>query len=304
MSDAPTPKPPSRAGALALSACSLVLASTTGWLVWKLLAAGGPGGELFHNVVVAARSIEAGRPLEPDDLRVVPWPVAALPEGALENPDWLLTPPRVLVSAAAKGEPILRDRLAGGTGGLWLGAIVRPDARAVALRVERDLAAAHFVYPGAHVDVLATFEDPRRRTFQSATLLQDVPVLAVGRYADLDGFRREKAAQGAPSALGSGDEADALVFVQVSPHDAERLSLAQRTGKIDLSVRNGADGGHETTAGASSSELLSAAGPAPEGAALAAADTTEEPAAHPRRRASHSSVASGIRVYHAPPSDH
>src|SRR5262249_61045546 len=86
------------------------------------LAAGGPGGERFHNVVVAARAIEAGRPLEPDDLRVVPWPVAALPEGALENPDWLLTPPRVLVSAAAKGEPILRDRLAGGTGGLWLGA--------------------------------------------------------------------------------------------------------------------------------------------------------------------------------------
>jgi pilus assembly protein CpaB len=275
----------SRSAALLFTSCAVVLSGVTGWLLLHLLHDRGYSNEPTRPVVVAARELSAGQPLRREDLKLVSWPSSSVPRGAFDRAQALLEPEaRVPTVGLAEGEPILRERLASAQAGPGLAALVRPHARAVAVKVDRELAAVRLLYPGARVDVLATLREPVGRFVATRTVIENARVLAIGTFADVQSMRRSQAG-GQNGVSGGGQvDTDAVVTLELSPADAEKLSLTAREGKIDLTLRNAADEDLGGAHGVSSSELFVGVGRTPPAAApapAAAAPTPAVPASAP-----------------------
>jgi len=284
MADPSTPRgSAARSGALIFAALSVLLAATGGWLVWRLLSAGGYDREPLHAVVIAARPVGAGHPLRAEDLQVKMFPESSVPVGAFTEIEPLIKPTAAVpTSPLVIGEPILKARLAAPDAGPGLSALVAKESRAVMVQIDRAMAVARLLYPGAHVDVLVTLEDKLRGVVMTRTLLEDVRVLATGTYADVDAVRR-----GADAAKPTG-ESEAVVTLEVSPADAEKLALSARQGKLDLTLRNATDRSHTPTLGVAVSELVQPL--TPEGEPVPVPGRPPEPT--PKRRSS-SSAAGG-----------
>jgi len=294
----------SRFAALLFTACALGLAVATGWLILQLFAQGGHTEKT--PIVVAAQRIEAGHPFKPEDLRVVPWPSESTPRGSFGDPRALLTPiPRVPTSGLFEGEPVLEQRLASPQAGPGLAALVTPMRRAVAVRVDRELAASHLVYPGAHVDVVATLHSAAGSVVTSRTVIQDVRVLAVGSFADIEAVRHgdSQRASGADNLAPGPDDGQDVVTLEVLPQDAELLSLVVREGKIDLALRNATDHEMDLTGGVTSQQALGGTHKrSHEGAAAAPADRPAPTGESDQRPARRSRTKHGMVV--RAPSEH
>src|SRR5262249_8658243 len=179
----------SRFSAMFFTVVAFALAVCTAWLTWQWVVQGGRANPTTP-IVVAARRVEAGHPFKADDLRLVPWPSESIPSGSFADPSALLQPvARVATGGIAAGEPVIEERLASPQAGPGLAALVTPNRRAVAVRVDRELSAAHLIYPGAHVDVIATLHSTSGSLVTSRTVIQDVRVLAVGSFADIEAVR-------------------------------------------------------------------------------------------------------------------
>jgi pilus assembly protein CpaB len=230
------------------------------FLVLKLLSIGGYTKEAVRVVVVAARGIESGSPLSEEDLKLVQIPISAIPEGAFASTDELLKPvPRIATGAFAAGTPIIDARLSTSEAGPGLASLVPKDFRAAVIRVDKGIVDARVLFPGARIDVLATMKDPNSNTTHGAstrTIIENVKVLGVGKHADVDAARRahQKGEEGAANDL------ETVVTIEVSPVDAERVTLAAREGKLDIVLRNALDKGTTGTHGVFSSDLVASAG--------------------------------------------
>src|SRR5262249_42660382 len=140
--------------------------------------------------------------------------------------------------------------------GPGLAGLVSPRRRAVSVQIDRELASSHLVYPGANVDVIGTLRSTTGAVVSSRIVIQDVHVLGVGSYADVEAVRRGASRSESQGTTGREDSAYEVVTLEVSPEDAERLSLVSREGKIDLALRNAADHEPSKTAGANNQQLL------------------------------------------------
>ncbi len=133
-------------------------------------------------VVVADKDLAVGTELRGDQLRVVAWPIASLPEGALTNPKDLEG--KVVAVRLYKGEPILPPKLSGGDAGS-LSALLPVGMRAAAVRVDDVVGVAGFIHPGDIVDVIATVrQEGSNSQTSSKIILQAIKVLAVGKELD------------------------------------------------------------------------------------------------------------------------
>jgi pilus assembly protein CpaB len=122
------------------------------------------------------------------------------------------------------GEILLKERFADRAAGSTLAAIVKPDMRAVTVRVDDVVGVAGFLMPGNHVDVVAAHMENQRA--QTRTVLHDVNVLAVDQTASTD--------KDQPVVVRA-------VTLEVSPRQAEVLVKAREEGKIQLTLRNPLD---------------------------------------------------------------
>src|SRR5581483_3338683 len=95
--------------------------------------------------------------------------------------------------------------------------------------------------PGMKVDVLITGHPPQSEETFTRTVLQNIPVLSAGQVLQ-------------PEPKGQAINA-AVVTLQVTPHEAETLTLATDGGHIQLVLRNSTDGGMPTPAGAQLSAI-------------------------------------------------
>jgi Flp pilus assembly protein CpaB len=156
-------------------------------------------------VVVAARSLDAGRALRASDLAVVPYPPGTAPAGVVAEPDLLVG--RVLAGAVRAGEPLTDARLVGP----GLTSLLPAGQVAAPVRLS-DLAVAALVRTGDLVDVLATGPDAA----EAETLAPRVRVLAAG---------------------GSDDGPTAgLLLVAVDTATAARLAAASTTATLTVSL--------------------------------------------------------------------
>ena len=204
--------------------------------------------EGFTTLVIAEREIAPGMNVTSEDVKTSPWPKTALLKGAFHDSKDLVG--RAAARRIYAGEPILEGHLIPKGGGTGLSAIIPRGRRAVAVRVNEIIGLAGFIKPGDLVDVIVTMEPKKGVGVITKTVLQRVPVLAVGQE-----ITRENGKNGKPKRVSA-------VTLLVDPADAEKLALASRND-IQLAMRNTLDKSPVVTKGSTPIRLVGWSPPRP-----------------------------------------
>lgn len=224
-------------------------------------------------MLVAARPLPAGTLVKDEDFVVREVKPSDLPDGALLQSEEVRTELRGALlrryldsgTAVVRGD-VLRPRDRG-----FLAAVLRPGSRAIAVGVDAVTGAAGLIWPGDQVDLILTQEmdaasAPAGRRIVGETVLANVRVIAVDQYFT------QGATAGLMATGGNNQRAVArTVTLEVHPEQAERVAVAERLGRLSLTVRSmeqSAENGRSDAApasvfGADVSPALSRSGAAP-----------------------------------------
>ena len=206
-----------------------VLALALGFLasvyVYKNLQSKSGSADAGVDVMVAADDLQVGARVDMRDIKIIKIPFADLPPGAPRKRSDVIG--HGVIVPISKGEFILPNRLAGENAGSGLPALIPPGMRAVSVRVNEVVSVAGFVTPGTRVDVLLTGTPGSGGDEQTTTVLQNVLVLASGHTLER-------------TSTGEAQNT-AVITLEVSPDDAQRLTLASSQGHIQLALRNPLD---------------------------------------------------------------
>lgn len=248
-----------KVGALGFGAIALGCAALAAFLVGDMMKGKYTGTKVVP-VVVAKSELRAGTPVTADGLMLKDWPVDAVPAGAFHSVEELVSAHKGSAATVGilPGEPVVVARLSSNKQGTGIASLIRRDMRAIALKVDDSVGYTGLVYPGAYVDVIATIRDPLGRGPSSRIAVQNARVLSLGMDADVATrrVRRRKADR----LTSNSQQTGTYVTLEVSPEDAETLSIARNEGKIDLILRNGADDKTVATQGATPSKFSAFAG--------------------------------------------
>jgi pilus assembly protein CpaB len=186
-----------------------------------------PAARPMATVVVAAVDLGVGAQLNERDLRTVEYPANDLPAGVFHTIPELVG--RGVVLPIGRNEPVLARKLAQDKAGAGLPSLIPQGMRAVSVRVNEVISVAGFVAPGTRVDVLLTGNPVQGNPADTmtTTILENVEVLAAGQKLERD-------EQGKAQTV-------TVITLQVSPEDAQKLTLAASEGKIQLGLRNPLD---------------------------------------------------------------
>lgn len=173
-------------------------------------------------VVLAAMEVPYGTQIEGRHVKVITVPTGT-PLGnhfsSIAEVEGLIATQRAL-----SGEVLLKERFAKAGAGSTLAALIKPDMRAVTVRVDDVVGVAGFLMPGNHVDVVAARKVNERATTE--TVLMNINVLAVDQTTSQD--------KNEPVIVRA-------VTLEMTPQDAEVLVRAREEGRIQLTLRNPAD---------------------------------------------------------------
>ncbi len=203
------------------------------------------------SVAVASVDIPWGTPLGEKAVRVMRYPEEGVPVGHFKDTASLNG--RVVLTNLKKNEPILESKLAPidlKTGGV--SAVMDPNKRAMAVKVNEIVGLPGFVQPGDRVDVMATFDDPRgkkkegggNREEVTKVVLENTLVLAIDT-------QMERA---------NGEEKPTpvkVITLEVSLEEAEKLAMAENGGKLRLALRSPLNPEVKKTKGADFTDLMS-----------------------------------------------
>jgi pilus assembly protein CpaB len=195
-------------------------------------------------VLVANIDIGMGNSVGEKELRWQTWPAEAAGASAnfirkSDRPDAVgqLTGSIARV-AFSQGEPIREAKLIRANGSGYMAAILPTGMRAVSIDISPERGVSGFVLPNDHVDVLLTRHDKEAEknnggteVLISETIMTDVRVLAIGKTVE------EKA--------GEHTIDGTVATLELSPPEAERLSLARQLGTLSLSLRSLVDSGRQ-----------------------------------------------------------
>lgn len=209
-------------------------------------------------VIVAAGALPAGRTVQPEDLALRRVPARFAPSGARGADASGELIGRMTLHALAPGDPVLPAALQPGEPPL-LAALVGDDRRAITLAVDEINGFAGLLSPGDVVDLVYVADDEaaRPRTAAVRPLLQGVTVIATGRST-----RRARATDGDGVARDVAVDY-ATVALDVTPLDAQRLVLAQRTGEVTVLLRGAGPVGTSAMQVVDASAITGAARPRP-----------------------------------------
>lgn len=186
-------------------------------------------------ILVATHELNFGAVIQPADMAWQDWPKESQLLGMIrkaERPNAMEeVKDSVIRGSFLPGEPLRSERLFKGASSGFLSAILAPGYRGVAINIEGSGAttAGNFVLPNDRVDVIHIYRDDDAAksgagdTFVSETLVTNVRVLAIGQNAN------DKA--GPPTAGGT------TATLELDPHQAETIILAQRVGQLSLVLR-------------------------------------------------------------------
>lgn len=195
-------------------------------------------------VLVAAKTLPAGSPVDDNNFKWQAWPKDSVFQGAIvREKDQKIT-------EAAKGklrrelsinEPLTTTALTTAGKGNLLAASMDPGMRAVAIKVSAESMVGGFINPGDRVDVIVTFQvrltgadseaaEDRISRHASETVLENVRIMAIDQASTKED---NKAKVGR------------TVTLEVDAKGAEKLSLAAEMGDLSLALRALGD---ETTA--------------------------------------------------------
>jgi pilus assembly protein CpaB len=197
-----------------------------------------------HQYVAAAVNLEAGEMLRPASLNLIDWPETSPLQGAFAKPEEVAG--RIVMFPLSAGQPILERQLSAPGSASGLTVKIPEGMRAISLKSDDVIGVAGFLLPGTYVDVLVTYHTVATAEPITATILQNVEVLAAGQKFQ-------------PDPEGKATSVD-VVTLLVKPEDAERVVLASSQGMVHFVLRNGTD---KTSATETSVQLSQLAGGAP-----------------------------------------
>jgi pilus assembly protein CpaB len=179
-------------------------------------------------IVVAARQLPFGTQLTPDSVEEIPWAATVFPAGAFRSKEALFKEGRrISVAAIQPNEPVLSSKITGPSERASLSTLLEQDTRAITIRVDDVRGVAGFILPNDRVDVVlirnATDASASR---QSDLLLQDVKVIAIDQIASQQ--------KDSPTVAKA-------VTLEVTPYEAQKISLATNVGSLSLILRRAAD---------------------------------------------------------------
>lgn len=183
-------------------------------------------------VVVATQPIARGVTLVPTLLKVVDFPKDSVPAGAFQAVTQLTgagSAARQALRAIVPGEPVLASKITEPGGKSVLSLSVQAGMRAISLRSDDVAGVAGFVLPGDRVDVLLTRSKSvggKEGVVATQALAQNVLVLAADQVANEDADKPVVAKS---------------ITLEVTPEQAQSISLAQSVGVVSLALRNVSD---------------------------------------------------------------
>lgn len=195
-------------------------------------------------IAIASADVPWGTSLTDESIRLVTYPDDTLPVGHFTKAEDLKG--RVVLANLKKNEPIMESKLAPidvTTGGV--SAVMDPQKRAMAVKVNEVVGLPGFVKPGDRVDVMVTFARPSRPKDPQVTkvVLENALVLATGTQMErIDDEEEPKAVK--------------VITLEVSLPEAEKLAMAENGGKIRLALRSPLNADVEKTRGAKFSDLM------------------------------------------------
>ena len=188
-----------------------------------------PKSEMVE-VVVARRDLRRGDLVGPETMAARSMPREFAPGGAI-------TPARFDSVAGAKlqlpmkaGEPLFAASLASVEAGP-ISNRIKPGIRAMTIVVDEVNSLSGMLQPGDHIDLMLSVRPaPAAGVMQpeiTRTLMQDVAVMAVGRQSRASTNDEPVNPRGYTS-----------ITVEVDPERAQKLVVAQRSGKLTAVLRN------------------------------------------------------------------
>lgn len=182
-------------------------------------------------VVVAALPIERGVNLKPAMIKLVNYPRDAVPAGAFTSLDQLTgkgAATRTTLRSISANEPVLAAKLSGPGGKTNLSGTLTPGMRAISVRSSDVAGVGGFVLPGDRVDIYITRTIGSGEGSSTVTqvLAENALVLGVDQTSDQEADKPVVAK---------------AVTVEVTPDQAQAVSLGQAVGQVSLALRQIAD---------------------------------------------------------------
>jgi pilus assembly protein CpaB len=192
-------------------------------------------------VIISKTEIMRGTKIGPEHIVVERYPKRLRPDGAMVSKDAVIG--RVAFTDVPARTVILDKQLAGLGAQPGLSGITAPGLRSVSVRVDEASGVAGFIAPETYVDVIAIMQPQLEGAKEvSKVILQRIKVLAGGQ-------NKETKSDGKAALVNT-------VTLEVTPEQAETLKLAEATGRLQLSIRNGIDQIIEKTRGKTRRDVL------------------------------------------------
>lgn len=188
-----------------------------------------PAAQTTTRILIAKENIPTGTFIQAD--RHLTW--GEWPADKVQSPPFVLAEGRNIGDyngAVARrtifaGEPISDGAMIKPGEGGFMSAVLLPGMRAVSVPVNATTGNAGFIFPGDHVDLILTHgvQGINSESFVSETFVEDVRVLAVDQLLD----NPENKALLAKT-----------VTLEVTPRQAEAVTVALEIGRISLALRS------------------------------------------------------------------
>jgi pilus assembly protein CpaB len=226
---------------LVIVLCASLIGLLASLLVYRVVSqVASSRDDQSDRIVVAAANIGLAESITRQHVKLVPWPKAAVPPGAIRSLED--AEGRVVRGSIVAGEPLMDAKLApqlSGKGGI-MPMLVPEGQRGVTIKLDEAMRESGFVQPNSRVDVLVSM--PRGSNERIAkVILQDVTVLAAGQTVEIKDNK---------------PVTNTTVTMALTPQQVERLAVAQAEGKLMLVQRNLRDTEMVRTPGATPSSLL------------------------------------------------
>jgi len=184
-------------------------------------------------VVVAAAPITRGVVIQPQLLKVVNYPAGSVPQGAFTTVSQLTSgskdQQRIALRDLGPDEPVLATRVTAPGAKLSMATELDPGMQAVTLRSSDTAGVAGFVFPNDRVDLLLSRSAAPRPGSQAQPLpltqiiAENVKVVGIDQSDDSE--------QNKPNVVKT-------ITVEVTPEQAQAITLAQTMGTVSLSLRH------------------------------------------------------------------
>jgi pilus assembly protein CpaB len=215
-----------RPNSLVMLVVAIVMGGIAAFLARNWLVSRTQVTAVSGTVVAAAQHLPFGTPLTEDNVRVIPWAAKNIPSGAFRSTKELLKDGRrTTLAVFERDEPILKTKITGPGQRASLSTLLDEDKRAITIRVDDVRGVAGFILPNDRVDVMLNRSvDNNQRV--TDLLLQDVKVIAIDQLA---AEKKEHAVVAK------------AVTLEVTPYQAQKISLASNIGSLSLILRKAGD---------------------------------------------------------------